>query len=320
MRKMKQAQLFSSAKSAWRTRAMSAIRPGVEAMLLAAVALGCAQAGWSAIAPHEAGASGASPSDTPAPLPAQAELRSPFSPLAGMAGASNAAAALAASVQLAGVRMSDDPAHSGAVLTLEDGVQRAFVVGQEIAPGLSLADVRADYVLLSYEGGQTQLAMQSAPPAYSFARALMGQEPAPPQSAEQAQPQPVAMAAPVAQASPAAAPAAAAPVAQAIPAAAPAAAAPAAQASVEEAAWLASTLGNLVVEQGEARGWRVSGPVPARVAEAGLQNGDIITSINGASPTDAAAALGAVAQERVMLSVQRGGERLTISLARDART
>jgi type II secretory pathway component PulC len=318
MRKMKQAQLYSPAKTAWRVRAMGVLRPGVEAALLAAVALGCAQAGWSALAPHEAGASGASPSDNSAASPVARDVRSPFAPLAGAGGVSNAAAALAASVQLAGVRMSTDPAHSGAVLTLEDGGQRAFVVGQAIAPGLTLADVRENYVLLSYPGGQTQIALQNAAPTYSFARALMGEGAAPPDAGFGAAsataapaPAPTTLAA-------AAAMAAAAPQ----PAATPAAAAPnAQQVSAEESAWFAATLANVVVENGEARGWRIAGAVPQRAADAGLRAGDVITAINGARPGDSARALQAMGQDRVVLSVQRGaGEQLTIALARDART
>ena len=102
-------------------RAMMVLRPGVNALLLAAVALGCAQLGWNALTPNLARGS----ADAPRPVE-NAAIRSPFNPSAEEGvGASPAAEAILSSVRLSGVRVASEPALSGAVLTLADGEQRA---------------------------------------------------------------------------------------------------------------------------------------------------------------------------------------------------
>ncbi|MGE3248958.1 MAG: type II secretion system protein N [Hyphomonadaceae bacterium] len=286
-------------------RASAMVRPGVEALLLAAVALGCAQAGWSVIAPNAALGSADAPGDearerTHTQMTA-AQVRSPFAPAAAE-GASHAAAALLSGIQLAGVRMADDPAHSGAVLTLEGGAQRAFLVGQEISAGVTLSEVRPDYVLLSYQGGQRQVSMQGAPTRQSFARALMGEAPAvaPEAAAASAQvqaPQTESESAPIAQA----------PVARV---------APASLAAPENEAWLLQTLSHLERADGRARGWRVAGPVPGDAAAAGLREGDLVVAVNGVGPAYAFLALRSMEQGRVELSVERAdGSRARLSLS-----
>ncbi len=374
-----------------RRRALVAVRPGVEALLLSAVALGCAQAGWGILAPPSAGAAGARPTSEPDLSPQRADLRSPFAPLAGAEGASSAAAALAQTIKLSGVRMSLDPARSGAVLTLEDGAQRAFGVGQEIAQGVRLSEVRAEYVLVSYSGGQRQIMMANSVPTYSFARAMMGQVPpaAAPTGAggavvlavsaqahsDAAAATTTGVAAPAGEgvtqtpftstslATQADVPFGAAPLRAIVfdGAATPAGPEPAAlnvgstapslqaqaqgivaqaetdaflaersgapsdaeamRARAQETAWLAATLANVEVADGQALGWRVTEPTPERAAEAGLKSGDLITAVNGVGPNSGAAALGAISQPRLELSIQRGAdEHLTVTIARDART
>src|SRR5262245_51156380 len=110
-----------SGRTRLQERAFNAMRPGVEALLLAAVAMGCAQAGWSALAPHVAYSSDTPKADTFEPgmeEAAQAAVRSPFSPALDGSG-SHAATAVLSSVKLAGVRVADDPSRSGCILTLE---------------------------------------------------------------------------------------------------------------------------------------------------------------------------------------------------------
>lgn len=292
MRKSKKALL---AGFGLQDRLIGLARPGVEAILLAAVALGCAQAGWGLLTPGSAGAANSTTSDEAEPLRIVArDVRSPFAPeAAGVEANSHAAAALVSSIQLVGVRVSDEHARSGAMFSLGDGAQRAFVIGQEISSGVRLADVQADYVIVSYDGGQRQLDM-AAPPAFSFARALLGHADA--------------LAAVQASATPA-------------PQAAPAT--PFAQAGVTEqdTAWFAMMLGS--VENGEngLSGWRVTAPLPAAARAAGLREGDLIVSVNGVGPGDPAAVLQAAGQGSVELAVRRGrGENHTITVATDGST
>ena len=96
--------------SAWRARVGKSVRPGVEALLLAAVALGCAQAGWGIVTPNAANALSDVNTDEATPEPiVSAQTYSPFAPHT-IGGSTHAMAALLSSVQLNGVRMSLDPA------------------------------------------------------------------------------------------------------------------------------------------------------------------------------------------------------------------
>lgn len=268
-----------------RQRALGAVRPGVEAMLLAAVALGCAQAGWSVLTPGSAGASNAvSDERDGAGRVDLAEVQSPFAPEAAGAGAgSHAIAALISSLELDGVRTSLDHSRSGAMFTIAGGEQRAFMIGDEIADGVTLADVSADYVLLAYDGGQRRLDMDAAP-SFSFARAMMGLEPAPGAPQQHA-------------------------VAAAQPA--PAVSAPAAPSEADRA-WLAATLANVEIDAGAPRGWRVGEAAPEAVIAAGVRPGDLILSVNGAGPDNLAAIAAAAQAERIELIIDRGGERMTL--------
>jgi hypothetical protein len=172
---------FAAPPKSVRARAQNIVRPRFEALLLAAVALGCAQAGWSILTPNSAGAVGAvSNQDSGAdPILDLAEVQSPFAPHAVANGAdSHAIAGLVSGIELKGVRMAEDHALSGAFFTFGDGAQHAFIIGQEISEGVTLADVAPHYVVLAYEGGQRRLDMVAAP-SFSFARAMMGMEQAP---------------------------------------------------------------------------------------------------------------------------------------------
>ncbi|MGE3839943.1 MAG: type II secretion system protein N, partial [Hyphomonadaceae bacterium] len=198
--------LHAGAAATLHSRVANLARPGIEAALLAAVALGVAQAGWSILSPNTAGAASASNEDYDSARTAepQVAMRTPFAPeAAAMDAQSHAVAALLANVQLAGVRMSLDPTLSGAVLTLDGGDQRAFTVGEEIAGGVRLTEVGADYVLLAYQGGQRQISLPRQE-GFSFARALMGQaqlSPSVMQVSASLEPAPIAARAPQATAS-----------------------------------------------------------------------------------------------------------------------
>jgi len=307
----------------WRGRAAAAVRPSVEALLLAAVALGCAQAGWGALTPHDAGASGAAPADDALANVTPADVRTPFNPTASAEGASNAVAALAANVTLVGVRMADEPGRSGAVLSLEDGAQRAFVIGQEISAGLRLSAVQPDHVVIAFDGGERRLAM-AAPARASFALALMGRAEAPagPALATLAPDEP-AMAAD------------ASPGDNGVrsPFAATVAAAPAAQPMLsslavrdegvapEHAAWLAATLAQVESRNGAPYGWRVAAPAPDAARAAGIAPGDLVLSVNGAGPSRALEALSAAAGGDVVIEIERAdGARATVTVQASART
>jgi len=179
--------MYKGKKAVGGGRAPHAVRPVVEAVLVAAVAFGCAHAGWALIAPSSAGASSRTTSadedaSAHAAIAAQPAIemlaQSPFDPAAGdFTGASHAASAMVAGLQLQGVRVSTDVSRSSAIFGLADGTQRAFSIGQGIGDGVTLAEVTPDHVRVSYAGGERRLDMPARPA--SIAAAFMGgvQEP-----------------------------------------------------------------------------------------------------------------------------------------------
>jgi general secretion pathway protein C len=86
------------------------------------------------------------------------EVRSPFAPWGG--GESRDVAAAIAGARLIGVRVAADPVRSGAVIAMPDGAQRAFAVGQEIAPGVRLAAIDLDHVVLAAADAEHRLVLE----------------------------------------------------------------------------------------------------------------------------------------------------------------
>lgn len=261
-------------------RLNGALRPSVEALLLAAVALGCAQAGWMLLAPGQANASVSANGESQSDLLVEAsEVRSPFSPDATDA-AGHAVSAALSSLQLKGLRMASDPLRSGAMFTMPDGGQRAFLIGQEVVAGVVLDEVGVDYVSLSYAGGERRLDM-SAAPEFSFARAMMGLQPAP----------------------------GAPPLAVIIDSASVPAAI-----SADDRAWLAQSLARVETGADGVRGWRVDGSMPDAVAGAGLRAGDLVVSVNGHGADDLAGVIAAARTSHIVLEIERAGIRQSLAL------
>jgi len=311
-------------------RAITPMRPVVEAALVAAVAFGCAQVGWAVLTPNAADATAANGANADSRLPRidAAPVLSPFADaaLSGEAG-SAAAFAAASNLSLAGVRVAAETDRSSAVIALADGAQRAFRIGDEIADGVRLASVSGDYVIVSYPGGQRQLTI--APPPVSFARALMGQTPAPVAAAATA----AAPQSPLLNLTPAditpfsPSDAKEAPVLASFTQAAPlqsqvavqspvAAPAPVIAAAVPDPAGERAFIAQLVAHsaQIEAGGWRIATDAAPQTLALGLKPGDLVVAVNGADASHAAAAMAAVAQgDPISLTVERDGARLTLS-------
>jgi general secretion pathway protein C len=283
--------------------------------LVAAVAFGCAQAGWAVLTPGLAGASsgGDAALRTEGVNATQAlatPMRSPFEPaLAELEAGSNATSAVLSTVKLSGVRMATDTTRSSAILSLSDGAERAFQVGEEIAEGVRLADVSTDYVLLDYAGGQRQLSIQ--PQGASFARALMGQA-APPAV-------PANPGAETIRAAQASSPSDVTPFAPIAPAASQAeSVAVAPNAMPPGADWLQEAMAAQLFTR-EASGLRLTAPAPAAAAAMGLQTGDVIKAVNGASvAAGEAAILAALGAGPVTLAVQRGDTQVSVTLSASA--
>lgn len=274
----------------WHAVATSLVRPGAEAVLLAGVAFGCAQIGWRLIAPETAEATAVPASLDVAASDIMADFQSPFSPA--RPAATTAVPDVIAGIHLVGVRMSERANLSGAVLTFGDDLQRPYLVGHEISDGVRLAAVHSDHIVVSFADDEQVIVLdQNAPPSRSFALALMGVSPQPD------------------------APPVEGTVSMARNAAAQTVSLSDAARSPANTQWLLSTMSSVETRNGAAYGWRVSSPPPA-LSERGLATGDVILSINGARPGDAAAVLAAARSSQIKLAIEHAsGERETIVFA-----
>jgi len=279
----------SSLAARWGGGAVSLIRPGAEAVLLAGIAIGCAQIGWRIAAPDKPELAF---SDT-SPLAAEANLvsdiRSPFAPFGDHLAGDDTPHADINGIRLVGVRMSSEPDSSGAVLVLGDGVQRSFLVGYEIAQGVRLEEVASTHIVVSIGGAHESLALERATPTGpSLALALLGV----PQSVPAGQQQPVQ----TASINDVSANAVSLPVTS----------------NANTAAWLMSTAGQIEVRGGVPYAWRAATALP----EAGVKAGDLIISVNGIGPGDGQAKLLSAARGPItLLAERRSGERVRLSLS-----
>jgi S1-C subfamily serine protease len=287
-------------------RAFGAVRPAVEAVMLAAVALGSAQAGWSVLTAGPAGASDLTDTlrTTVQPISAPVDLRSPFTaPGSADAAQSQAAVAALSGLEVFGVRMALDPARSAALVSLPDGGQRAVQVGQALATGLRLQEVQPGYIVVAFSGGTRQVPLSgtdSAAPRVSYAAALMGRAQLPASPAAElaggSAPQPVSSGPDRSPFTIAVTPAVAAPSVAIAPASAIADGTTAAQAAALAAVTIA----------GGVTGVMVPDPIPPFAAAQGLLAGDVVTAVNGQPVSDMASVAAAMSEGRAELTIQRG--------------
>jgi hypothetical protein len=229
-------------------QASGAARAGAELALFAAVAAGCAQAGLVLLSPGQAQA-GASARDggfAGDPVVSAAPAETPFDPGQGLA--EQPAAAALHGIQLTGLRVGAGSVLGGAILTLPTGGQEAFLVGQEVSPGLTLTAVTSEGATFSFAGGDQTLGLAQVT-GQSYARALMGLGQASADSAVGASAYPVLI-------------------------------------SAVEQEWIAATLASPVQVDGTIIGYRLADRAPDGATAAGLRPGDVVEAINGVSAGD----------------------------------
>lgn len=101
------------------------------------------------------------------PADARAALFSSFDPFnRGAAGATpDATAVTSLDLTLYGVRVNEASGQGSAIIAGSDGVQSSYAVGEEVAPGVTLAEVAFDYVVLSRSGVRENLFLDQSVPA-----------------------------------------------------------------------------------------------------------------------------------------------------------
>lgn len=268
--------------------ALGFIRPGAEAALLAGVAISCAQIGWRIVSPDAPDFSVAEAE--PVETEQVTTLRSPFAPAGVVDPGAQAMQVDLSGIRVVGVRVAKEPDQSGAVLIMGDGVQRSFLVGFEIAEGVTLANVAADHIVVSLgEDEQSLMLERPVARAPSLALALMGV----PQELPAEQPAQVVLADNSSAR------------AVSMPSAPP----------VDAASYLVVTSGQVEMRAAKPFAWRAAAGMPDQFRRAGLQPGDLILSINGAGPGDGQARLLAAARGPMSLKVERyTGELVALSL------
>jgi general secretion pathway protein C len=97
------------------------------------------------------------------PLASQTVLFSSVDPFF-RAAAPGAAAALAVDLQLFGVRQGVGALPSGAIMGAADGEQKSYIVGDEVAPGVRLANVFFDHVVVARGPAKQTIYMQGLEP------------------------------------------------------------------------------------------------------------------------------------------------------------
>jgi type II secretory pathway component PulC len=292
-------------------RTVDLVRPGGEALLLAGVAFGCVQLGWSAVSPGGAErVSLALVSDNGA-VAAERPLRSPFAPASQAEGVrAGAQPAAIAGIKVAGVRIADLAEQSGAIIGFPDGSQRPFLVGHEVVEGVVLSEVRGDRIVLAFDGGTQVLAVEPAAASGSFALALMGRSEYP--AAELV----LASNATATAGATATATATATTSKYSLPEASSAAQMNVRSDASTNAQWLMATMSHAEMRNGQVYAWRVATTPPKMATDAGLQVGDLIVAVNGNTPGDPAAVLAAASSGRISIAVERGsGERKVLTLS-----
>jgi general secretion pathway protein C len=134
-------------------QALGAVRPrsvlgAVEIALCAALAVQAARLVWTVATPLGPLGEPVSPS-APAAPPADLSILAQFDPFfrLGPAAASGESAPASGSYTLYGVRAA--PGGRGSAILGSEGQQRSYAVGQEVEPGLVLAKVEPDHVILA---------------------------------------------------------------------------------------------------------------------------------------------------------------------------
>lgn len=138
-----------------------------KAMLLACVAVQLSRLLWALVTPVGPFNDWAPRQARVLPLQAQTSLLAVVDPFFRQPASGPAAPTQFPSVDLSlfGVREERGTGNGSAILGPPDGEQRSYVVGEEVAPGVKLAAIFFDFVLLDAAGRQEKLYMDGSGPA-----------------------------------------------------------------------------------------------------------------------------------------------------------
>lgn len=251
----------------------------VELLLLSLLAVQCARLVWVLATPVDPVGDWRAPGALRPIAPASSVLDS-FDPFFRIAAPAAPGVITALDLKLHGVREDRATGRGSAILGLPNGEQRSFAVGEEILPGVTLAEVGFDGVTILRSGNREQVFLDQSAPAQEVGGA---QPPA---------------------AAPSPPPAPAAPSAQ--PASPPPAPSPASEIQFQPRIANGRTTGIIVRPRGSGEVFRAAGFAP----------GDVVVSVNGQPVTSAeqaqALAVGSGGETNVI--VERAGRTVPLRL------
>ncbi|MGB3724005.1 MAG: type II secretion system protein N [Pacificimonas sp.] len=148
----------------------------LELGLLGLLALALARLVWAVVAPI--GPVGDWRAAPPLGLSGGGQEFTALAPVFGISATDTPLAISAGDVELFGVRMDQASGRGSAIIDAGEDGQRSYRVGEEVASGLTLFEVRADHVILDRGGAREALFLdQSAPAERVNARAAPVSEP-----------------------------------------------------------------------------------------------------------------------------------------------
>src|SRR5688572_28966823 len=150
----------------------------LELLLLALIAVQAARLIWTVVTPVDP--VGAWRPATAFALPAGDSALADFDPFFRLSAAGAPAVVTGLSLKLHVVREDRATGRGSAIIALPNGTQSSFAVGEEIMPGVTLAQVSFDSVTINRNGVPEQIFLdQSAPAQNSAATAVPPPAPAP---------------------------------------------------------------------------------------------------------------------------------------------
>lgn len=240
-----------------------------ELLLLLLLAVQAARLVWALVTPVGPLGDWKAPSALAAP-PASGAGLGEFDPFFRLSGPGGPAVVTTLNLKLYGVREDRATGRGSAIIALPDGTQQSFAVGDELMPGVRLAEVGFDSVTIDRGGAREQIFLDQSTPAPAA-----GQPPAAPSA-------------------PAPAPA---PMQNAPPPPTPPPGAPISMSARVEGGRVNGILVGPGGDGGQA------------FRAAGFEAGDVIVAINGQRVTSLEQARAAIGQSggQVMIMVERGG-------------
>lgn len=132
-----------------------------ELLLLTLIAVQAARLVWSLVTPVDP----VGHWRAPVLAPSSDSVLSEFDPFFRLSGAGGAVVVTSLDLKLHGVREDRATGRGSAIIALPDGTQRSFAIGEEIVPGVTLAEVGFDSATINRGGAREQIFLDQSRPA-----------------------------------------------------------------------------------------------------------------------------------------------------------